>query len=68
MCYERVNFVVMYDIGKDINGMEFKYGFGGKFFSVCLYFDLLIVLENVKVVWKVVDEVNWVKFYVEVYL
>jgi UPF0271 protein len=68
MCYERANSAAMHDTGKDINGMEFKYGFGGKPFSVCLHSDLPTVLENAKVVRKAVDEANRAKFHAEAHL
>ncbi|KAI9152084.1 Lactam utilization protein lamB [Paramyrothecium foliicola] len=58
MCYDRAYSAAVADSGKDVNGDEFKYGFEGRPFSVCLHSDVPTVLENAKRVRKAVDEAN----------
>lgn len=58
LCYARAYSAAVADAGKDINGDEFKYGFHGAPFSICIHSDVPTVLENARSVRKAVDEAN----------
>ncbi|RAH48784.1 LamB/YcsF family protein [Aspergillus brunneoviolaceus CBS 621.78] len=62
LCYERARSATLTDVGKDIEGSEFQFGFEGTPFSICVHSDLPTVLENVVGVRRAVDEANRLRF------
>lgn len=62
ICYERAYSAAMTDTGKDTDGNQFKFGFEGRPFSICLHSDVATVLQNAKSVRKAVDEANQCRF------
>ncbi|RAL09832.1 LamB/YcsF family protein [Aspergillus homomorphus CBS 101889] len=62
LCYERALSAAMTDTGKDIDGNEFRFGFDGRPFSICVHSDIPTVLQNVTGARKAVDEANTQRF------
>ncbi|PWY96103.1 hypothetical protein BO94DRAFT_571545 [Aspergillus sclerotioniger CBS 115572] len=62
LCYERALSPAMRDTSKNINDTEFRFGFGGKPFSICINSDTLTSLQNVTGVHQPVDEASRQRF------
>ncbi|KAH6980640.1 LamB/YcsF family protein [Ilyonectria sp. MPI-CAGE-AT-0026] len=58
LCYERARSAMLTDTGKDVDGVDFDFGFGNKPFSICIHSDMPTVLNNIKGVRQAVDEAN----------
>jgi UPF0271 protein len=59
---DRAVSAAMEDRGKDVDGNDFKYGFGGKPFSICLHSDLPTVLDSARLIREAMDKANQAKF------
>lgn len=58
LIYERIRRVAEEDVRDHNGGGEFKIGFDGGPFSICLHSDMATALENAKAARKAVDEAN----------